>query len=169
MAQLGFGAIPKLAVGPFEHMMARVCQRGSRRGPRHAMVCRLRVAMAGCRPPSLRAPKDGEDGQIVAFFRWWPPSTLLDGPGETLNGSVRPRRASLRPDGVRTVPTAPGRDPRRGKGVKMPVSRWRMAVLGWPVLIQSNAVLRWPVLMQSNAVLRHCVLLRYSLVLGQMW
>jgi len=35
-----------------------------------------------------------------------------------LNGSVRPRRASLRPDGVRTVPTAPGRDPRCGKGVK---------------------------------------------------
>ena len=28
-----------------------------------------------------------------------------DGPGKTLNGSVRPRWASLRPDGVRTVPT----------------------------------------------------------------
>ena len=66
---------------------------------------------------TLRAPKMDEDGQIVAFFRWWPPSTLLDGPGETLNGSVRPRRASLRPDGVRTVPTAPGRDPRVRKGV----------------------------------------------------
>ena len=117
LARLGFGAISNLAVGPFEHMMARVCQRGSVRGPTGAMVCRLRVAMAGCRPPSLRAPKMDEDGQIVAFFRWWPPSTLLDGPGETLNGSVRPRRASLRPDGVRTVPTAPGRDPRVRKGV----------------------------------------------------
>ena len=50
MARLGFGAIPKLAVGPFGHMMARVCQRGSVRGPTGAMVCRLRVAMAGCRP-----------------------------------------------------------------------------------------------------------------------
>ena len=63
--------------------------------------------------------EDGRRWPNHRFFRWWPPFTLLDGPGETLNGSVRPRRASLRPDGVRTVPTAPGRDPRCRKGVKV--------------------------------------------------
>ena len=59
-----------------------------------------------------------ENGRSVSFFPLWPPFYDSDGPGEAWNGSVRPRWASLRPDGVRTVPTARGRNPRVGKGVK---------------------------------------------------
>ena len=58
-----------------------------------------------------------ENGRSVSFFPLWPPFYDPDGPGEAWNGSGRPRWASLRPDGVRTVPTARGRNPRRGKGV----------------------------------------------------
>ena len=59
-----------------------------------------------------------ENGRSVSFFPLWPPFYDSDGPGEAWNGSGRPRWASLRPDGVRTVPTARGRNPRHGKGVK---------------------------------------------------
>ena len=57
-----------------------------------------------------------ENGRSVSFFPLWPPFYDPDGPGEAWSGSVRPRRPSLRPDGVRTVPTARGRNPREGKG-----------------------------------------------------
>ena len=59
-----------------------------------------------------------ENGRSVSCFPLWPLFYDPDGPGEAWNGSVRPRGPSLRPDGVRTVPTARGRNPRRGKGVK---------------------------------------------------
>ena len=45
-----------------------------------------------------------ENGRSVSFFPLWPPFYDSDGPGEAWNGSVRPRWASLRPDGARTVP-----------------------------------------------------------------
>ena len=64
-----------------------------------------------------------ENGRSVSFFPLWPPFYDSDGPGEAWNGSVRPRWASLRPDGVRTVPTARGRISREGKGVKAVVTR----------------------------------------------
>ena len=47
----------------------------------------------------------GEDGRSSTSFPLWPPFYDSDGPGEAWNGSGRPRWASLRPDGVRTVPT----------------------------------------------------------------
>ena len=59
-----------------------------------------------------------ENGRSVSFFPLWPPFYDSDGPGEAWNGSGRSRGPSLRPDGVRTVPTARGRNPRHGKGVK---------------------------------------------------
>ena len=58
-----------------------------------------------------------ENGRSSTFFPLWPPFYDPDGPGEAWSGSVRPRWASLRPDGVRTVPTARGRISRHGKGV----------------------------------------------------
>ena len=58
-----------------------------------------------------------ENGRSVSFFPLWPPFYAPDGPGEAWNGSGRSRWASLRPDGVRTVPTARERNPRRGKVV----------------------------------------------------
>ena len=73
---------------------------------------------AGLSASIFKRPNDGEDRQTVTFVRWWPPFYDSDGPGEALNGSGRPRWASLRPDGVRTVPTARAQNPRDGKGVK---------------------------------------------------
>ena len=72
---------------------------------------------AGLSASIIQKPKDGEDRKIVTFVRWWPPFYDSDGPGEALNGSVRPRGRSLRPDGVRTVPTA-----------DLPISRGREGV-----------------------------------------
>ena len=119
LAQQGNGPVQKVVVGLFVHMLARAGQRGSRRRQTGAMVCRLRVRTAGLSASIIQKPKDGEDRKIVTFVRWWPPFYDSDGPGEALNGSVRPRWASLRPDGVRTVPTARARNPRRGKGVNL--------------------------------------------------
>ena len=53
-----------------------------------------------------------ENGRSVSFFPLWPPFYDSDGPGEAWNGSGRPRGPSLRPDGVRTVPTARAWNPR---------------------------------------------------------
>ena len=47
LAQLGHGAVQRVVVGLFVHMLARYCQRGSRRRQTGAMVCRLRVIPAG--------------------------------------------------------------------------------------------------------------------------
>ena len=47
---------------------ARVCQRGSVRGPTGAMVCRLRVAMAGCRPSITQGAEDGRRWPNRRFF-----------------------------------------------------------------------------------------------------
>ena len=60
-----------------------------------------------------------ENGRSVSFFPLWPPFYDSDGPGEAWNGSGRSRGPSLRPDGVRTVPTARACNPREGKGVKV--------------------------------------------------
>ena len=73
---------------------------------------------AGLSASIFQRPNDGEDRQIVTFVRWWPPFYDSDGPGEALNGSVRPRWASLRPDGVRTVPTVARTVSRGWEGVK---------------------------------------------------
>ena len=58
-----------------------------------------------------------ENGRSVSFFPLWPPFYDSDGPGEAWNGSVRPRWASLRPDGVRTVPTVARTVSRGSEGV----------------------------------------------------
>ena len=47
LAQQGHGAVQRVAVGLFVHMLARYCQRGSRRRQTGAIVCRLRVIPAG--------------------------------------------------------------------------------------------------------------------------
>ena len=47
LAQQGHGAVQRVVVGLFVHMLARYCQRGSRRRQTGAMVCRLRVIPAG--------------------------------------------------------------------------------------------------------------------------
>ena len=86
--------------------------------PQRPKACHGLPAESGHGRLSASITQGAEDGRRWLNRRFFPlRSTPLDGPGETLNGSVRPRRASLRPDGVRTVPTAPGRDPRRGKRV----------------------------------------------------
>ena len=59
-----------------------------------------------------------ESGRSVSFFPLWPPFYDSDGPGEAWNGSVRPRWASPRPGGVRTVPTVARTDSRGCEGVK---------------------------------------------------
>ena len=61
-----------------------------------------------------------ENGRSVSFFPLWPPFYDSDGPGEAWNGSVRPRWASLRPDGVRTVPTVARTGSRGCEGVNPP-------------------------------------------------
>ena len=70
-----------------------------------------------------------ENGRSVSFFPLWPPFYDSDGPGEAWNGSGRSRGPSLRPDGVRTVPTARACNPREGKGVKMNVPQSREIAL----------------------------------------
>ena len=47
LAQQGHGPVQRVVVGLFVHMLARYCQRGSRRRQTGAMVCRLRVIPAG--------------------------------------------------------------------------------------------------------------------------
>ena len=47
LAQQGHGAVQRVVVGLFVHMLARYCQRGSRRRQTGAIVCRLRVRTAG--------------------------------------------------------------------------------------------------------------------------
>ena len=47
LAQQGHGAMQRVVVGLFVHMLARYCQRGSRRRQTGAMVSRLRVIPAG--------------------------------------------------------------------------------------------------------------------------
>ena len=77
----------------------------------------LTAESANCRPVGQHHCA-AENGRSVSFFPLWPPFYDPDGPGEAWNGSGRPRWASLRPDGVRTVPTARERNPRGRKGVK---------------------------------------------------
>ena len=66
-----------------------------------------------------------ENARSVSFFPLWPPFYDSDGPGEAWNGSVRPHWASLRPDGVRTVPTVARTVSRRWEGVKASVKMVR--------------------------------------------
>ena len=68
---------------------------------------------------------------VLELFSLWPPFYDSDGPGEAWNGSVRTRGPSLRPDGVRTVPTARAWNPRVGKGVNPSECAMRMAVLAY--------------------------------------
>ena len=47
LAQQGHGAVQRVVVGLFVLMLARYCQRGSRRRQTGAMVCRLRMIPTG--------------------------------------------------------------------------------------------------------------------------
>ena len=84
--------------------------------PRPPLARYLSAESDTCRPVGQHHCA-AENGRSVSFFPLWPPFYDSDGPGEAWNGSGRSRGPSLRPDGVRTVPTARACNPRRGKGV----------------------------------------------------
>ena len=118
LAQQAIGAVRRPLAGLFVPIMGRVCQRESDNGETGAMVCRRRVTMAGSQQSIALIAAGGEDDRIGPFVRWWPPSPYSGGPGEHKHGSVRPRGRSLRPDGVRTVPTVARTVSRGREGVK---------------------------------------------------
>ena len=128
-SELGHGAVQRVVVGPFVHMLARYSQRGSRRRQTGAIVCRLRVRTAGLSASIIVRLKNGPS---VSFFPLWPPFYDSRDPGQALIGSVRPCWASLRPDGVRTVPTARGRISRGRKGVN---NQLTTQLTGWFFLL----------------------------------
>ena len=108
----------KLFGGPFYTMMADISHYGSRRRQTGAMVYRISIIRQAPSADGACSAAAAEDGLFGSCVRLWPPSLCSRGPGEPLGGSVRPRERPQRPDGGRTVPTADGRNPRRGKGVK---------------------------------------------------